>query len=317
MLKTLCKGWEDSIEITSNTSWTPTIPGRFQRKLGYRLEPYLPVINFGVLFPDNNVNIQAFEPGPVQVILNTEDSGAGYINDFREILADGYRVYLQVLSDWTRNYLGLAFSSQVSYNLPMDTATNVPMVDVPECESLQFADNIDGYRQFSGAAYLAGKAIISNEMGAIILNEMGEITGAYNYPLPRLLFSVARAIIGGVNQFVLHGQSYTGDYYGTTWPGYTAFSYSVSELYSNKQPSWDHGLSEVLNYLARIQFVQRQGIPRTDVAIYNKVSATDSSFPSIYQSDDLLKDGELLLPRWKLPQNPNFFRLVMGVPYTS
>jgi hypothetical protein len=241
-----------------------------------------------VLHPDNNVNIQSFQPGPIQVILNTEDSGAQYINDFRDILADGYRDYLQTLRDWTRDYLGLVYSSQVSYNLPMDMATNVPVVDVPECESLQFADNVDGYRQFSGAAHLAGKAIISNEMGAI--------AAAYDYPLPRLLFSIARAIVGGVNQFVLHGQSYTGDYYSTTWPGYTAFSYTVSEPYSNKQPSWYHGLSEVLNYVARIQFVQRQGIPRTDVAIYNKVSATDSSFPSIYQSDDLVNAGKLFLP---------------------
>ncbi|KAE8323134.1 hypothetical protein BDV39DRAFT_196119 [Aspergillus sergii] len=212
------------------------------------------------------------------------DAGAGYINDYRSVLEDGYREYLQTITDWARNELHLEFSAQVSYNLPMDMEVNIPVVDAPECESLQFGDSVDAYRQFSGPALLAGKSVISNEMGATM--------GAYGYPFRSLLFSVGRAIVGGVNQLVLHGQSYTGDYYETTWPGYTAFSYSTSELYSNKQPSWDHGLSDVLNFFARVQYTQRQGTPRVDVAIYNKVSATNAAaFPSMYQADDLVNEG--------------------------
>ncbi|GKZ35542.1 hypothetical protein AbraIFM66950_006205 [Aspergillus brasiliensis] len=229
------EGWEDSIEITSNTSWTPTLPERFQQKLGYSLEQYLPVLNFGVLWPDSNVNIQRYQPGGIQSILDTPDAGAGYINDYRGALEDCYREYLQTFTDWLHNELHLEYSAQVSYNLPMDMETNVPVVDAPECESLQFGDSVDAYRQFSGPALLAGKRVISNEMGAT--------TAAYDYPFSRLLFSVGRAVTGGVNQIILHGQSYTGDYYETTWPGYTAFSYTTSELYSNKQPSWDHGWS--------------------------------------------------------------------------
>ncbi|GKZ86189.1 hypothetical protein AnigIFM56816_001241 [Aspergillus niger] len=244
-------GWEDSIEITSNTSWTPTLPERFQQKLGYSLKRYLPVLNFGILWPNNNVNIQRYQPGGIQSILDTPDAGAGYINDYRGVLEDCYREYLQTFSDWLHNELHLKYSAQVSYNLPMDMEASLPVVDTPECESLQFGDSVDAYRQFSGPAVLAGKRVISNEMGAT--------SGAYDYPFPRLLFSVGLAVIGGVNQIVLHGQSYTGDYYETTWPGYTAFSYTTSELYSDKQPSWDHGLSDVLGFLSRVQHTQRHG----------------------------------------------------------
>ncbi|KAL3455862.1 hypothetical protein BJX64DRAFT_281774 [Aspergillus heterothallicus] len=212
------------------------------------------------------------------------DGGAGIINDYRGVLEDCYREYLEALTNWAHSELNLEFSAQVSYNLPMDMEVNVPSVDAPECESLQFGDNVDAYRQFSGPAFLAGKQVISNEMGATM--------AAYGYPFSSLLFSVGHAVAGGVNQLVLHGQSYTGDYYETTWPGYTAFSYTTSELYSNKQPSWNHGLSDVLNFFARVQYSQRQGVPRVDVAIYNKVSATNSSaFPSIYQEDDLVSKG--------------------------
>ncbi|KAL2811612.1 hypothetical protein BJX63DRAFT_444029 [Aspergillus granulosus] len=212
------------------------------------------------------------------------ESGAGYINDYRSVLEDCYGEYLETLTEWVHEELHLEFSAQVSYNLPMDMAANIPVVDAPECESLQFQDSVDAYRQYSGPAMLAGKEVISNEMGAT--------TAAYGYTFPSLLFSVGRAVVGGVNQLVLHGQSYTGDYYETTWPGYTAFSYSTSELYSNKQPSWDNGLSDVLNFFARVQYTQRQGTPRVDVAIYNRVSATDSvNFPSMYEFDDLVNQG--------------------------
>jgi hypothetical protein len=280
------------MELTSNTSWTPALPERFESKLGYGLKRYLPVINFGTLWPNNNVNIQKLRPGAVQSILNTPDGGAGYINDFRGVLEDCYREYLETLTDWAHNELKLQFSAQVSYNLPMDMGVNIPVVDAPECESLQFADSVDAYRQFSGPALLAGKKIISNEMGATM--------AAYGYTFPSLLFSVGRAVVGGVNQIVLHGQSYTGDYYETTWPGNTPFSYTTSELYSNKQPSWDHGLSDVLNFFARTQYTQRQGTARVDVAIYNKASATDSTaFPAVYQADDLVDAGSYPLDAFR------------------
>lgn len=236
------------------------------------------------MFGDNNVNVQSAVPGDIQCLLDTKDQGVGYLDDYREALAEGYRQYLQALTSWANDKLNLQSSTQVSYNLPMDMEANIPFVNAPECESLQFVDNIDGYRQFSGPANLAGKRIISNEMGAVVYK-------AYNLPHSDLLWRVNRAIVGGVNQVVLHGQSYTGNWFGTTWPGYTAFSYLFSELYSEKQPSWSHGFGDVLNYIARVQFLQQSGVPRTDVAIYNKVSATNPNFPTLYSSNDLINAG--------------------------
>jgi hypothetical protein len=237
------------------------------------------------MYGDNNINIQSTQPGYTQCRLNTPDQGLGYINDFRGALVEGYRNYLKEITGWLNSKLSLQMSAQVSYNLPMDMEANIPFVNAPECESLQFGNNVDGYRQFTGPAHLSGKRVISNEMGAMMFE-------SYNYPHPELLFSVNRAVVGGVNQVVLHGQSYTGNYYGTTWPGYTAFSYLFSDSYSNKQPSWDHGFGDVLNYVARVQYLQQSGIPRTDIAIYNKVSGTNPNFPTLNSSDDLINSGE-------------------------
>lgn len=269
------------MELLSNVSWTPSLPARFKSMLGYELEPYLPLIVFG----NNNINIQSAQPGPVQAVLDTEDQGTGYINDFRIALTAGYQEYLKVLTNWTKAYLDLQYSSQTSYNLPMDTESSIPYDDVPECESLQFRDNIDSYRQFAGVAYLAQKDIVSVELGAVF-------GSAFTYTLKDLLFAMSRAAAGGVNQFIIHGQAYSGNYTSTTWPGYVSFDYRVSDQYFDRRPDWNNGLAQALHYMGRIMWTQQQGVSRIDVALYNRQSATDPIFHTLYQSEDLQTDGK-------------------------
>ncbi|KAF4920545.1 hypothetical protein CGCVW01_v006823 [Colletotrichum viniferum] len=243
------------------------------------LTEYLPLI----IFNNNNINLQNDAPGHTRCFLDTHDKGQGYINDYRAALADGYQEYLTTLANWTHS-LGLGLSSQISYNLPMDMEASIPFVDAPECESLQFHDNLDGYRQFSGPANLARKTAISNELGAVF-------GSAYRFTIPDLLFAMNRAVAGGVNQFVIHGQSYSGNYPQTTWPGYTAFRYYVSDLYSPKRPDWDHGLQAGLDYMGRVQHIQQTGVPRTDIAFYNKQTVTDPNMGTLYTYDDLILKG--------------------------
>jgi hypothetical protein len=238
-----------------------------------------------MIFEQNNLATQKMAPGQFHCLLDTQDNGSGYVHDFRRALEDGYLEYLGTLKAWINDRLNLKFSAQPSYNLPMDMAVSIPVVDVPECESLGFKESIDAYRRFSGPANLAGKRVISNEMGAATLQ-------SYSYTIPSLIVAVNLAVAGGINEFVLHGQSYTGRYFETTWPGYTPFSYLFAENYSPKQPSWSCGLPEALNYIARVQYVQQKGIPRTDLVFLNKESGTNPDFPTIYADDDLRREGK-------------------------
>ncbi|KAG6359492.1 hypothetical protein INS49_013013 [Diaporthe citri] len=272
-------GWEDSMEIRSNVSWTRSLPTRFKKMFGYDLRTYLPLTMFG----NNNINIQNDSRGSTRCTLDTPGHGQAYVNDYRAALAAGHQEYLTTLSEWLQS-LGVRLSSQPSYNLPMDMEASMPYVDAPESESLQWHDNVGGYRQFSGAANLARKDVLSNELGAVFGR-------AYSFTIPELLFAMNRAVSGGMNQFVIHGQSYTGNYPQTTWPGYTAFIYYVSDLYSPKRPGWDNGLQAALDYIARIQHIQQKGIPRTDIAFYNKQPATDPNMGTMYKPNDLISGG--------------------------
>jgi hypothetical protein len=144
---------------------------------------------------------------------------------------------------------------------------------------------VDAYRQFSGSAYLADKPVVSVELGAVF-------GLAYQYTLNDLVFAINRCASGGVNAYIIHGQTYTGNYFNTTWPGYTSFGYHVSDMYSEKRPDWSHGMRGALDYISRIEWSQQQGTPRIDVAMYNRQSATNPVPNTLYLQNDLLDAGE-------------------------
>lgn len=189
--------------------------------------------------------------------------------------------YLEALTQWS-NELGIQFSSQVVYNLPMDMLANIPYVNAPECETLGFSQDIDSYRQFAGPANLAGKRVISNEAGA-------EMYEAYSQTISEILWSLKRAFAGSVNQFVLHGYPYSGNYPNTTWPGFTTFAYVFSNMHGPRQPAFRF-YSDWLDWLSRTQYVTQTGIPKVDIAFWSKSTSYDS-VPTVYYPSDLQEAG--------------------------
>lgn len=141
---------------------------------------------------------------------------------------------------------------------------NIPTVDAPETESLDFSDLIDGYRQYSGPANLARRRVISSECGAV----RGE---AYVQTLPELLWKVKRSYSGSVNQFVFHGFPYSGHYGNTTWPSWTTFNYQYSAMHSPHEPAWEF-YRDHFDFIARNNWVFQSGIPRIDLAIWQKMT---------------------------------------------
>ncbi len=267
--------WEDSIEIRSNVFWTKDFPSLFSADHGYDLTKWLPI-----LFHQNKIGFDT-EP-PVWWITDEVDAGNSHIADYRETLGDLYGVYVQALNTWAEGYLDVQFSAQISYNLPMDMLQNVPNVDAPECESLGFNHLIDGYRQYAGPANLAGKRVISSELGANHLE-------AYQQTMPELIWDVKRSIAGSVNQFVFHGYPFSGSYGNTTWPGFTTFDYAYSEMHGRRQPAWDFA-SDTIDFVARLQYIFQSGIPKIDLAFYQKIT----TFPNIvrnYEPTDLEAAG--------------------------
>jgi hypothetical protein len=144
----------------------------------------------------------------------------------------------------------------------MDMLANIPDVNAPECESLGFNHVIDAYRQFSGPANLAGKRVISSELGA----QRDEV---YSQTMPELIWDTKRSVAGGINQFVYHGYPFTGNYPNTTWPGYTTFTYRFSNMHGPRQPAWEH-YKDFMDWTARVQWIAQSGVPKIDLAFWLK-----------------------------------------------
>lgn len=88
------------------------------------------------------------------------------MDDFRGLLSSLSKEYTDFIEKWSRDVLGMDFSAQMGYNMPMDMLQTMTGIDVPEAETLSFSNQIDSYLQVAGPADLAGKAVISVELGA-------------------------------------------------------------------------------------------------------------------------------------------------------
>ncbi|KAH8892318.1 hypothetical protein GQ53DRAFT_841094 [Thozetella sp. PMI_491] len=242
--------WEDSMEIAATIWWTPGLPDAFNLSCGYSVVKYLPLLISSTSSASN-----------ITYITDEADAGDSHIVDYKQTLTELYQSYLVKLTEWSQG-LGIQYSSQVSYNLPMDMLASIPFVNAPECESLGFKNNLDSYRKFAGPANLAGKRVISNEAGA-------EMKAVYQQTISSLIWTLKRAFAGSVNNFVLHGFPYSGNYGNTTWPGFTTFAYVFSEMHGPRQPAFAF-YSDFLNWVSRTQFILQSGAPKRDIVFWFK-----------------------------------------------
>lgn len=271
-------GWEDSQEFGTAVyiTWTDQLPERFEANRGYSLSKYLPI-----LFHSNNGFTGS--QSATWYVTDESDGGETHVADYRATLLESNMLYLGALVNWT-NSLGVQFSAQVGYNLPEDMPGIIPSVNAPECETLDFGSNIDSYRQFAGAANLAGKRIVSSECGAVY----GE---AYQLLLPQLSWQVKRNVAASVNAQVFHGFPFSGYYPNTTWPGFTTFKYEYSEMHGPHQPAWDF-YDEFMNWTARTNWIAQSGVPKRDVAFWLKITDwTAHQIVTQYVSTDLEAAG--------------------------
>ncbi|TDD87807.1 alpha-L-rhamnosidase [Actinomadura darangshiensis] len=242
--------FEDSIELeTDALNWTPGLPAEFERRRGYDLMPYLPV-----------------------VVRNDEDTQFAYDaattshvrHDFWLTISDLLNEYhFAAVATWAHS-IGLRYRAQ-PYGLETDAIQSAAILDVPEGESLGFK-NLDDYRVLAGGRDMGGRKILSSEAGAYP-------GGAYNTTWGKVLRTMGGAYAAGLNQTVLHGFSYA-HVPGAAWPGFAAFTpynggIGYSESWGPRQPTWRH-VPDVAAYMSRVHQAMQAGESRIDVAVFRQ-----------------------------------------------
>ncbi|OHF01555.1 hypothetical protein CORC01_03045 [Colletotrichum orchidophilum] len=258
--------WEDSMEMDTALWWTHNFAHTFRSQRGYNIAPCLP-------FLIQRENYWAAQNVPYGESFYSQNTtlASRCNDDYRLTLQHGYEEYICATSEWAFER-GLEYSNQPAYNLPLNMLDSIPFVNAPEGESLGFDDSPSLYRHLSGPAHMALNPVISSEAGAV--------NGAsYTQTIPDLLRTVRRGLAGGITMNVFHGYAYSGTFAHTTWPGYTVFGYTFTDMWGPRMPAWrsqhggDHGnvtgfLADTVAYVARNQFVAQLGTARVDLAFY-------------------------------------------------
>lgn len=221
--------FSDSLEVYG-TDWTGDFLAQFQRRRGYDLKPYLPLVYGGA--------------GPEAAALRHD-----WARTQTELVNERF---LAPVNAWARAH-GTRFRSQ-TYGEPAVSLSSYRLVDLPEGEGPQ-------HRAFSftrlatSAGHLFGRNVVSAETWTWLNSPAFSAT-----PLD-MKAEADRMLLQGVNQFVGHGWPYTPP--GTPEPGY---SFYAAAVFNDHQPWWNV-MPDVNAYLTRTSYLMRQGKPANTVAV--------------------------------------------------
>ncbi|MFT4082218.1 MAG: glycosyl hydrolase, partial [Nocardioides sp.] len=249
--------FEDSIELTQSTHWTDGLIEIIEKRRGYDIAPHLPVlmVRFDAIFD------------LAKVFAYADGSDDRLRNDYYEVLSELYvEGHLRVLRDWAHG-VGMRFRAQPAYGATMDMQYAALVPDVPETESLWFAEKVDAYRSMSAAAHIPGRDVFSVETDVVVPPKVGD--DGYAITFPGVLNLLHGHFAGFINQIVLHGYPYPTAT-DATWPGYSPFASvggGIGESWGPRNPNWHH-MKDLTDYLGRLQTVLQSGRASVDVAVY-------------------------------------------------
>ena len=288
----------DSLEFQTHLDRPWGFLESFREENQYDLAPYLPA----VYDPDSPGCFVSF-PVPE---FRFDEHNDQIIRDYQEFLTRLYvDNHLIPLTRFCEKY-HINMRYQTSYGKDLELAQTAMYVTIPETETLYGGDILDFYRLQAGSMHLSGKQIYSIEASAEMngRGNGGVNSGNYQQTWGNQLWHIQRAFSCCVNQAVFHGYSYEGYYDGegnengflpgTHWPGYTTMGYSeFSNNWSSCQPNWLH-VNHYTDFLARNQFILRQGTGRIDLAVYRQSYEEIIDFNhavKLYDDDGLLEQN--------------------------
>lgn len=243
--------WLDSVELTEQSNWTPTLLKDFETRRGYSLVEGLPTI--------------ALDDAKFEY---SDGSGERFRSDWMTTMSENFiQNHLTPLKSWA-NGLGMTLRYQTysSHGPAAFSASDAwKAVDIPESES-------EDSRAVATAAALQGQNVIPTECCAFI--DFGD--SSWRQQWPSMLYRMNQSLSTGSTLVEFHGFPEQNDGSEMTffvapnaWPGWTPFApvTGIAEAWDTRQPSWND--QEAINtYLGRSQLVLRQGQLQSDFAVY-------------------------------------------------
>jgi hypothetical protein len=221
--------FSDSLEVYG-TDWTDDFLAEFQRRRGYDLKPFLPLVYSG----------QGDQAGALR---------HDWVQTQTELVNERY---LTPVNDWAVAHK-TQFRSQ-TYGEPAVSMSSNRLVALPEGEGPQFR-TFSFTRLATSAGHVYDRPVISAETWTWLHSPAFSAT-----PLD-MKAEADRMLLQGVTQFIGHGWPYTPP--GAQEPGYAFYAAAV---FNDHQPWWNV-MPDVNAYMRRTSYLLRQGRPANDVAV--------------------------------------------------
>ena len=267
----------DSLEVTAESMyWTDDFLAEFQKRRGYDLTPYLPLVKH----PGES------DPGeeyPSLPFFDEPEIGERVRHDYwltvSDLMIDNF---YQPLIDWAHNnHLKIRIQA---HGAPADLLKIYGQADFPETEVLYADGRYDFLKLASSAGHLFGRNAISSET-FVWRDHPYETT-------PELMkTTVDELFSAGINRIVYHGFPY--EYMDRPDPGWFPFStqyelvYTFSSHLNFHNPFWPY-LKPLNDYMARVQTLSQSGRSVSRVALYShrlfypSWMPTDEDYPLEY-----------------------------------
>ncbi|MEI7899019.1 MAG: glycosyl hydrolase [bacterium] len=245
----------DSIEL-SGANWTTDFPEEFQRRRGYRLEPWYPFALY-----DPHQGYPADLPADPKFADEIRRVRYDFNRTFTELF---HERFIRVFHAWCHE--NGVLSRYQAYGGPglMDMLSGYLIPDIPEGDNWIFHPpgnqlplNQIRYavwnKYAASGAHLTGKRLVSCEA-------MTNLRGVFQATLEYVKLAGDLDMMTGVNHFVLHGFNYSPPEAG--FPGWVRYG----TYFNEHNPWWPH-FRRWADYNARLCSVLQSSQPRAEVAI--------------------------------------------------
>jgi hypothetical protein len=267
----------DSLEVSAGSMyWTDGFLAEFQKRRGYDLTPYLPLVKH----PGES---DPYEESPSLPYYDAPEIGERVRHDYwltvSDLMIDNF---YQPLIDWAHaNHLKARIQA---HGAPADLLRIYGQADFPETEVLYADGRFDFLKLASSGGHLFGRNAISSET-FVWRDHPYETT-------PELMKTTADDLFAaGINRIVYHGFPY--EYMDRPDPGWFPFSsqyefvYTYSSHLNFHNPFWAY-LKPLNDYMARVQTLSQSGRSVSRVALfshrlyYPNWMPTDEDYPLEY-----------------------------------
>jgi len=268
----------DSYEVGSQ-NWTPEFRAEFQKRRGYDILPFLPVL--------------------AGHVVDSPDVTERFLWDFRRTIADLFAEnYSGVFAELAHKN-GMLYSVEPYGVCPTDNLQYGSYADIPMTEF--WPGGGDGGKLASSIGHLHGRKFIAAEAFTATPEQGKWLKDPFS-----LKRSGDSAWCNGVNRFIFHCYAHQPWTHPTLYPGMTMGQWGT---HFGRTTTWWEQSRAWMQYIARCQFILQEGLFVADVCFFAgddaPNGASSGNLPPSYDYDacsanDLqlmsVKNGRIVLP---------------------